>query len=80
MASNLENADKQTYEGAYIPLKAFKDRFYPGRPWPPHYEDSVSKNLRIGRADLDSVSSASVAISTVMQGKTNADLADELEM
>ena len=43
IATNLETADKVTLEGAYIPLKAFKDRFYPGRAWAPKYEDSITR-------------------------------------
>lgn len=35
IASDLDLADNETLTGAYIPMKVFKDRFYPGRVWSP---------------------------------------------
>ena len=47
IAHDLEIADNETLKGAYIPMKAFKDNFYPGRVWSPRQEDNDMRRMRI---------------------------------
>ena len=83
LAVELDTADRETLAGAYIPMKLFKDRFYPGRPWSPRYEDNTGQRARLAARAADeteSVTSQSVAISTIMKGKTNDDLQAERDL
>ena len=79
----MENANQTTLSGAYIPLKKFKDTFFPGKPWDPQIDSRGEERRRLDRMaladDQSSVTSASVAISTIMQGKTKGDLFDAQE-
>jgi hypothetical protein len=72
---NLANANQTTLEGAYILMKDFKDRFYPGRSWNPDIDNLSDERRRMQRLEKDdsSVTSESVAISTIMQGRTNSE-------
>ena len=58
-------------------MRDFKDRFYPGRPWNPDIDNESEERRRMDRLrkdDSSSVTSESVAISTIMQGRTNQDI------
>ena len=65
---------------AYIPIRDFKDRFYPGRPWAAEYESKseVQRRRMMERDSRDSkagsITSESVHISTVMQGLNMGDV------
>lgn len=83
ICSNLANANQTTLEGAYIYMREFKDYFYPGRPWNPDIDTESDERRRmeaIRRDDASSVTSESVAISTIMQGRTKADEYAEKDM
>lgn len=71
VAKGLADANPTTLKGAYILMKDFKDYFYPGKTWSAEIE---SRRSRISADDKSDASSVSAAISTIMQGKTNADL------
>ena len=61
-------------------MKDFKDKFYPGRPWKSEIDNQAEERRRgaiVSKDDSSDVASVSVAISTIMQGRTNADLAAE---
>ena len=64
-------------------MKDFKDTFFPGKPWKPQVDDASEERRRMDRLGRDSdfgdATSESVAISTVMQGRTNAELHDDRE-
>jgi len=73
---NLANANQTTLDGAFILMKDFKDRFYPGRSWNPDIDNLSDERRRMERLakDNSSVTSESVAISTIMQGRTNDEI------
>ena len=75
ICSNLENADQSTLNGAFIYMRDFKDRFFPGRTWNPDVDSRSDEKKRMAEiGDNSSVTSQSVHISTIMQGRTNADI------
>jgi hypothetical protein len=47
VCTNLENANQVTLEGAYILMKDFKDKFYPGRPWKPEVDTKAEERRRM---------------------------------
>jgi len=55
-------------EGAYIPMKDFKDTFYPGKPWTPSLAPGLLKSRPKVDSDGMSMSSASAALSIFTQG------------
>lgn len=64
-------------------MGAFKDMFYPGRPWNPDIDSLSDERARVERArrdDTSSVTSESVAISTIMAGRTNQEIYAERDM
>lgn len=83
VAQNVANADPVTLSGAYIVMKDFKDAFFPGKAWKPQVDDASEERRRMERLGRDSDfgdgTSESVAISTVMQGRTNAEIYEARE-
>lgn len=62
-------------------MKDFKDMFFPGKRWNPA-TDNISEDRRRMDAISDnmSIETESVAISTIMQGRTNEELFEAREM
>ena len=83
LARGLDGTNQATLQGAYIPIRDFKERFYPGRSWEPQFDAQSEERRRLeamANDDASSATSKSVAVSTIMQGKTNADLYNAREM
>lgn len=76
IAKNVEKADPATLAGAYISVMDFKDSFYPGKTWNPLIGSQRDSARRAIPDDQSSATSVSVALSTIMAGKTQGDLHD----
>ena len=70
-------------DGAYIPMQEFKNTFFPGKRCDPEVDNESDIQRRMDQlagSDNESVATESVAISTIMQGKTNQELAEARDM
>ena len=64
-------------------MQEFKNTFFPGKRWDPEVDNESDIQRRMDQpagSDNESVATESVAISTIMQGKTNQELAEARDM
>ena len=69
-------------ERAFIPLRDFKDRFYPGRKWKADFADLPTFAQKVEKAEKDNDDQSevpSLMIDQIMEGKAIDDIIAERE-